>query len=259
MDISVEDIMKSPPIHVDKDQRLSFAVDLFEKHSIARLPVLEEGQLVGMITQRDIMDKIGIFREDLKTSSFHISSCMSPDPIVLHPDDPLKKAITIFVREGFSGIPILDGELVGIVTKLDIIAVYDYSQSVKDIYTGKFLSISVDERVVHARQLLLENNERCLPVINTDLEGIITTADVVFELYKFRELIDKHQSTLVRNISVLEAMNQNPVTTHVSEELEQMKAVMIKENLSTLPVVDDENAVIGLISKDEMIDALRSR
>lgn len=258
MDLLVENIMNSPPIHVDKDQRLSFAIDLFEKHSIARLPVLEEGQLVGIITQWDVMDKIGIFREDLKTSSFHISSCMSPDPIVLHPGDPVEEAITIFCEEGISGIPIIDEGLVGIVTKLDVIGAHHYSQSVKDMYTDTFFSISVDERVVHARQLLIENNERCLLVINRELKGIITTADVVFELYKFRELIDKHQSTLVRNISVLEAMNQNPVTIHVSEELEQLKTVMIKENLSTLPVIDDENAVIGLISKDELIQVLQS-
>lgn len=258
MDILLKEIMKSPPIHVDKDQRLSLAIDLFEKHSIARLPVLEEGELVGMITQVDIMDKIGIFREDLKTSSFHISSCMSSDPIVLHPQDSVDEAISVFCEKGISGIPIVDEELQGMVTKLDVIGVCTYSQLVEDWFRDDYFSISIDERVVHARQLLLENNERCLPVINGELKGVITITDVVFELYKFRELIDKHQKSLVRNVSVLEAMNQNPVVIHVTDTLNTLQSVMIEENLSTLPVVDDNREVIGLISKDEMIEALQS-
>jgi CBS domain-containing protein len=258
MSVLLKEVMKSPLIYVDKDQRLSFAIDLFEKHSIARLPVVDEGNLVGIITQVDIMDKIGIFREDLKTSSFHISSCMSSDPIVLHPEDPVEKAISIFCEKGISGIPVVDEDLQGMVTKLDVVGINEYDQPIEEWYRDDFFSISMDERVVHARQVLLENNERCLPVINGGLKGVLTITDVVFELYKFRELIDKHQKSLVRNISVLEAMNQNPVTIPVSETLEQVKSVMIEENLSTLPVVDDEHAVIGLISKDEMIEALHA-
>lgn len=254
--MNIEEIMKSP-IHVDKDQRLSYAVNLFEKHNIARLPVLEEGKLVGILTQRDVMEKIGDFREDLKVSTYHISSCMTKNPFTLHPSDPVEKAVELFCEKGISGIPIVDEKLVGIVTKLDVIEVHEYPHKVSACYTSRFLSISIDERVVHARVLMLEHNERCLPVINGELEGVITTSDVVFELYTFRELIDKHQSTLVRNIPIIEAMNQNPQITTLSQPMEEVKQVMVKENLSTLPVID-EGAVVGLVSKDEMIKILQS-
>ena len=49
--MNLSEIMK-PCIHVDKDQRLSYAVELFEKHTIARLPVMDEGALVGIIAGR---------------------------------------------------------------------------------------------------------------------------------------------------------------------------------------------------------------
>lgn len=252
--MDIEEIMK-PPIHVDKDQRLSYAVELFKKHTIARLPVLEEGTLVGIVTQRDVMKKIGYFKEDLKVSTYHVSTCMTRNPFTVHPDDSVKKAVELFCSEGISGIPVVDQELVGIVTKLDVIEVHDYPQKVSACYTPDFISVSVDERVVHARMLMLEHNERCLPVINSRLEGVITTSDVVFELYTFMELIDRHQNTLVRNVPVVEAMNQNPETAHLSQDVEEVKAVMVKENLSTLPVVE-EGKVVGLLSKDEMIQVL---
>ncbi|MBU6996382.1 MAG: CBS domain-containing protein [Theionarchaea archaeon] len=251
----IREIMKEP-IHVDKDQRLSHAIDLFKKHNIARLPVLEGGDLVGIITQRDIMDKIGYFKEDLKVSTFHISACMTKDPYTLSPSDSLESAITIFRKRKISGIPIVDEQLVGMVTKLDVIQQCTYAGNVADCYTPQFVSVSASERVVHARMLMLRHNERCFPVIDNALEGIITTADVVYELYKFMDLIDKHQSSLVRNLSVEEAMNQNPVTTAPWVDLEKVKGTMVRDNLSTLPVVTEDSEVLGLISKDEMMQAL---
>ncbi len=251
----LQDVMKEP-IHVDKDQRLSHAVDLFKKYNVARLPVLDEGALVGIITQRDVMKKIGYFKEDLKVSTYHISTCMTKDPFVLHPSDPVEKAVELFCDTSISGIPIVDEELVGMVTKLDLIEISPYTQKVSACYTQQFISISVNERVVHARMLMLEHNARCLPVIDSTLEGVITTGDVVFELYTFMELVDRHQSTLVRNVSVLEAMNQNPVTAALDHPLETVKAVMVEKNLSTLPVIEGSD-VVGLISKDEMVSTLQ--
>jgi CBS domain-containing protein len=253
--MKLEDIMETP-IHVDKDQRLSHAVDMFKKHNIARLPVINEGELVGIITQRDILEKIGNFKEDAKMSTFHISTCMTKDPLVLHPDDTVKTAINVFCDKGISGIPIVDEELVGIVTKLDIIKIHEYDTAVTEYCNPNFLSVSMDERVVHVRMLMLDNNERCLPVINGKLEGVITTSDVVFELSKFMEFVEKHQSTIARNLPVNEAMNQNPETVLLGEDMEIVKETMVEGNLSTLIVVNDAGDVAGLISKDEMIQGL---
>lgn len=255
--MNISEIMK-PCIHVDKDQRLSRAVELLEKHTIARLPVTDEGTLVGIITQRDIMGKIGDFREDMKVSTFHISACMTKDPFTLHPSDPVEKAVELFCSKSISGIPIVDDGLVGIVTELDVIEAHDYTALVSEYYTQKFTSVSAEERVVHARMLMLEKNERCFPVIDRELEGVLTTSDVVFGLYRFMKLVDRHQSSLVRNLKVMEAMNQNPKTAALSQSLEDVKTLMVKDNLSTLPVIDDEGEVVGLMSKDEMIQVLRA-
>lgn len=256
--MKIEEIMETP-IHVDKDQRLSYAVDMFKKHNIARLPVINEGELVGIITQRDVLEKVGNFKEDVKMSTFHISTCMTKDPYVLQPDDTIKKAIHLFCDKGISGIPIVTDELVGIVTKLDIIKIHEYDTIVTTFCNPNFRSVSVDGRLVHARMLMLEHNERCLPVINGELKGIVTTSDVVFELYKFMDFVERHQATMARNLPVNEAMNQNPKTAVLGEEIEIVKETMVNNNLSTLIVISDEGDVVGLISKDEMIQGLLTR
>lgn len=256
--MKISEVMKSP-FHIDKDEKLSHAVELFEKHNIARLLVLEEGKLVGIITQRDVMEKIGYFKEDVKMSTYHVSTCMTKEPFTLIPSDPVEKAVELFCSRGISGIPIVegaDGELVGIVTKMDVMGVYTYSGKVSQWYTPNFTSISKEERVVHARMLMLKNNVRCFPVVNNELDGVITTSDVVFGLYKFMDLVDRHQSSLVRNLPVLDVMNRNPETALLSRGMENVKNLMIEKNISTIIVVDDEGKVIGLVSKDQFMEAL---
>ena len=53
--ISVEEIMSSPPITIDINAPVEDAIRIMGKKNIRRLPVVEDGKLVGMITERDIM------------------------------------------------------------------------------------------------------------------------------------------------------------------------------------------------------------
>ena len=53
--ISVEEVMSSPPITISPDARIEEAIRIMGRENIRRLPVVENGKLVGMITERDIM------------------------------------------------------------------------------------------------------------------------------------------------------------------------------------------------------------
>jgi CBS domain-containing protein len=53
--IAVEEVMSSPPITISPDANIEEAVKIMGKYKIRRLPVVENGKLVGMVTERDIM------------------------------------------------------------------------------------------------------------------------------------------------------------------------------------------------------------
>ena len=53
--ISVEEVMSKPPITISPDATIEEAVRLMGKHKIRRLPVVDKGKLVGMVTEKDIM------------------------------------------------------------------------------------------------------------------------------------------------------------------------------------------------------------
>ena len=53
--VAVEEVMSSPPITISPDANIEEAVKIMGKYKIRRLPVVENGKLIGMVTERDIM------------------------------------------------------------------------------------------------------------------------------------------------------------------------------------------------------------
>ena len=53
--VKVKDIMTKPPIFVDQDDSINDLIDKIMKYDIHRLPVVEDGKVVGMVSRRDLM------------------------------------------------------------------------------------------------------------------------------------------------------------------------------------------------------------
>lgn len=53
--LKAEDVMTTPVIHVSEDTSLSEVVETMEQHKVKRVPVLDDGNLVGIVTRRDIL------------------------------------------------------------------------------------------------------------------------------------------------------------------------------------------------------------
>ena len=91
--MDVKEIMKRP-IKVDKDRKLSDAIKLMEKKGVLRLPVVNDGKLLGVLTVSKLIEKIGDPRSlDLDVSSFHISSSITKNPYTISAEDNVKKAL----------------------------------------------------------------------------------------------------------------------------------------------------------------------
>ncbi|MBN1786459.1 MAG: CBS domain-containing protein [Candidatus Methanofastidiosa archaeon] len=242
---------------IDKDRRLSYAVELMEKENIARLPVTEEGELVGIITERDILEKIGSSRSlNFRTSSFHVSSSMTSDPFYLGESEKVIEAIVAFKEHGFSGIPIL-GSDIKIITKTDLMKVFEIPGYVSDKMNSTFHVVAPDDRVVHARRLLLDNNQHALPVWDGELVGLLTIQDIVFGMNEFREKTPgKYMESRLKEFIVEEIMSPDPKFARLEDKLEDIKKELIKGNFSSMPVLNFEDNIVGQISKDELVKCL---
>jgi len=242
---------------IDKDRRLSYAVEEMEKNNIARLPVTEDGDLVGIITERDILEKIGSYRsQNFRTSSFHVSSCMTSEPFYLGESEKIVAALMAFKENKFSGIPVLGNEI-GIITKTDIMKNYEFNGYVSDNMSTNFQIVGPEDRVIHARRLLLDNNLHALPVWDGELIGIVTIQDIVFGLNEFREKTPgRYMENRLRDFIVEGIMTSKPIYASLEDKLEDVKKKMIKGNFSSMPVLNFEENIVGLISKDEIVNCL---
>jgi CBS domain-containing protein len=125
----VRDWMSSPPITIDADATLPEACDLIRKHRIRRLPVMQDGKLVGIVTRGDLRGaqpseatSLSIWELNTLLAKLKIKSIMTPDPITIREDANIRDAAQLMIDYKVSGLPVVDanGDLIGMLTESDI-------------------------------------------------------------------------------------------------------------------------------------------
>ncbi|MCD6289121.1 MAG: CBS domain-containing protein [Anaerolineae bacterium] len=123
------DIMTPNPVTVTPNNAISTAISLMRAGGFRRLPVVENGRLVGIITARSLRlasNAPSIVREDWYDNyiSQHIAvgDYMTPDPITITPDSPVAEAARLMRDHKISGLPVVQNDrLVGIITETDLL------------------------------------------------------------------------------------------------------------------------------------------
>ncbi len=83
-------------------------------------PVVDDGRLVGIVTQSDVQDKSRIGEDGLRDIT--LADVMTPQPVSVKPHDPLTHVLYLLNRFKISRLPVTEGHrLVGIITRADII------------------------------------------------------------------------------------------------------------------------------------------
>lgn len=124
--------MSTQVITVKPDSSLQEAVGLLKKHNIRRLPVLANGKLVGIVTDRDLKRASASDATSLEIhellhllSLVKIREIMTKSPITVKPDDTIEETAEILMKHKISGAPVVDsmGRLVGVITQNDLFRV----------------------------------------------------------------------------------------------------------------------------------------
>ena len=125
----VADIMTAGPVTVTPRNAIRTAVNLMREGGFRRLPVIDRGRLVGIITDRDLRRATNspIVLRDQWYDNFildhiEVGSCMTPNPLTIAPTAPISEAARIMRNHKIGGLPVVvDGQLVGIVTETDLL------------------------------------------------------------------------------------------------------------------------------------------
>ncbi len=125
----VRHVMSRPAITVAPSTLLLDAALTLRTGAIRHLPVLEDGQLVGLLTDRDIQrcapSRLIPITEDGYNQVFAgttVSRVMTREPLFVSPDASLPAAIALMQQSRYGCLPVVEnGELVGILTRSDLV------------------------------------------------------------------------------------------------------------------------------------------
>jgi acetoin utilization protein AcuB len=119
----VQDVMRFPVITVGPGVTLEEAYRLLLEKGIRHLPVMEEGRLVGIITDRDIRLATSHLNPKGPCSGCaRVAEVMTQEVVTAHPLDPVEEAARVMRERKIGSLPVLeDGALVGIVTGIDLL------------------------------------------------------------------------------------------------------------------------------------------
>ncbi len=128
MQMKVADVCTRPAVVVDPDVSAPQARKIMEEKKIRRLPVVDKGQLVGIVTLSDLLKaapspatSLSIWELNYLLDKVKVREIMTRDVITTTPDADLRTVAAQLAERKIGGMPVIDnGEVVGIITESDV-------------------------------------------------------------------------------------------------------------------------------------------
>ena len=269
--MKIKEIMRRFPKTVNVDDTLEFARDIMVWMELRHLPVLRDGKLVGLLTERDLAAYQAAIGESLASSAANekVESAMQPEPQIAHPEDAVVEAAGRMGAAKIGCLPVLDqGELVGMLTTTDILAAQVSEAmrpakpqaarvpTVADVMTPNPLAVHPDDYVINAAARMQQNNIRHLPVVDGDRQivGMLSDRDVRAAIGDPTRAMQADDGSPVHRMRVRDAMNGPAVTASPDQSCADLARTFAALRGSAVPVTDQDGHLVGILS---YIDILR--
>ena len=209
-------IMKKDCITITPDDSILEAARIFAKRRIHRLPVIEDGKLVGIITPTDLLKEIAEMRTSMTAEDVIRTKC-----VTAYEGEPLAYTVAAMRISDVSAVPVLDirGKLVGILTDRDL-----FSDQTADAEAMMRLGIKDSE---------LAGYRNVLPL--------------------FYAAIDKH---IPDDTTVSHYMVKDPKTVFKKTPLSDVARIMTQNDFGQLPVHGTKDELIGMIYDVDVLCAI---
>ena len=268
------------PITVDPNATLMKTREILLKKKIKRVIVVDKRKPIGIITEKDIAKKIyGLGSKPIK--SVKAKDFKPRKLFTLTRENTVRECAKIMKKHRISVVIILnkDKTLGGIITKTDLVTVFLTKESlsikVSKVMKKKLITAAPSDPILHVESLLLRYGiSRIIIKRNQKPIGIITFRDFVpakipqwiaesadpreVQEYKFKkglEEIHSNQMSYLFPFHSTDIMTPNPITVEGDKDVKDAILLMIKHNISGLPVVK-KSKLIGVITKSDIVNVL---
>lgn len=124
--------MTHPVVTVSPDTPITDALKLMRQEKIRRMPVVQNGKLVGIVSDKDLLNaspssatSLSIWEMNYLLSKITVDDVMTRDVLTVTPDTPIEQAARIMADNKIGGLPVTDnGSVLGIITETDIFKLF---------------------------------------------------------------------------------------------------------------------------------------
>ncbi len=118
--VLVRDVMTKDPKVVRRDTSVQEVVATMNKFDISSLIVVQEERPVGIVTHKDIMQKI--VQPRIPPDAVTAREVMSAPIVTIHEDASIEEAVKLMAKKNIKKLPVVtDHKLVGIITSMDLV------------------------------------------------------------------------------------------------------------------------------------------
>lgn len=257
--MKVKDFMTKDVITIDKDVNLNHVLNLMKKYEITKIPVVENKKLIGIVSDNIIAYKLGSIRKKgVPASRLHASSVTDKDIECISPDTEIKTILKDVGKPGPTMLCVVENDsLVGVITKADLLQLVDSKKQVKEIMMKNLHFVSPDDRVVHARRIMIDQNIARLPVVDQGkLVGMISDTEIAFALADLKKSLPLgRQKHRLDELLVEDVMKTPVVWTESKITISEAAKIMLNKNLGALPVIDN-GKIVGIISRTDLLNTI---
>jgi acetoin utilization protein AcuB len=140
MKMRIKDMMTKNPITVDSETLVLDAQKVMKENNIRRLPIVNKGKLVGIVTKHDLLEaspspatSLSVYELNYLLSKMKVKDIMKKNPVTVTPNTPFEEALRIGQEKKIGAFPVVeDGKLVGITTESDIIRFLTRALGIKE-------------------------------------------------------------------------------------------------------------------------------
>ncbi len=152
MNATVKDVMTTEVVAVRRETTFKEMAAVLRRYRVSALPVVDDaGRVLGVVSEADLLAKEAlsdpgpvaelVHRKDLrKAEGLTAGDLMTSPPVTAMPDDPVEQAARMMHFMRVKRLPVVNsgGQLVGIISRADVLAVFDRSDEDvrKDIVDG---------------------------------------------------------------------------------------------------------------------------
>jgi CBS domain-containing protein len=213
-------LMTRNPITISPGSALQTAARLLLEHSIRRLPVVDEGKLVGLVTVADVVATIADMNIDIPIKDY-----VEKDVVAIYNETPLPVVARIMELAGVKAVPVLDAnlELVGIISDRDVIS----ASIIEDSVEMSDMSAGLDDDA-------------------WTWESMRDTMSIYYSVSRIK----------VPNLIASDIMISEPITATYIASVSDCARKMKRNRIDQVPIINSNRKLQGLLRDHDLLKPL---